>query len=187
MKKLLSVLLALAMLLCAVPMAFAEEAEPDLWFSIESRLLQMNYGDADTRTEIAVGDELWVIYNCDAPADVYVNGEKTYTLPNAEDNTYAYTVSKTGELTFSVRRGGETLLDRSFTVISSREMYPKTVKAAFAAMASLQVNPFPSVEELKEAGNNGFPVGNPFIPFAFFAMVLTNLLHAVFSFTRIVG
>ena len=61
MKKLLSVLLAAAMLLCVVPMALAEEAEPDLWFSIESHLLQMNYGDEDVRTEIAVGDELWVI------------------------------------------------------------------------------------------------------------------------------
>ena len=116
-----------------------------------------------------------------------MNGEKTCTLPAEDDDTYVYTVSKTGELTFSVRCGDETLLDRSFTVISSREMYPKTVKAAFAEMASLQVNPFPPVEELEEAGNNGFPVGNPFIPFAFFAMVLSNLLHAVFSFTRIVG
>lgn len=185
MKKLLSVLLALLMALTAVPMAFAEaDAEENyLQVDCDSYLMKSNYFDGWTRTELAQGDVIVVFYKDTVGADVYVDGELVYTLET--DDVYGYQVDETGTVDLEVRRGGEILFQRTYTVITRREMYPKVVRQMFREMFSLRVNPFLSKEELQEAADGGYPVGNPFLGFAYAAMILTNLMLAVFSFTRI--
>ena len=195
-KRILSLALAVLLLLSLVPCAFAADDDddelytftPELMIYEESNLLGMGYGFSsdETNREIAVGDELWVHYLDTVPADVYVNGAAVYHLKENEAERYCYKVKATGALTVDVRRGDEMLLSRGYTVISSKEMYKKVVKDAFKVLTSPKLSDFfPSISELKDAANSGFPVGNPFLPFAFVAMMSYNFLHAIFSFVRI--
>lgn len=188
MKKAFALLLSVLTLFAVAPPVFADkvEAEPEYWLGADSHLMNMNYTNMDTRTELAVGDALYIFYNGDEPADVYLNGEAVYRFDGEEDGYYRFTIAETGGITVALVRGEETLLERSFTVITSKEMYPKTVKEMIAEMTSIRLNPFPSAEELKEAASSGFPVGNPFLPFAYAAMIITNLILLLFSFTRII-
>ena len=185
-KRIVALALSLLVLLCAVPFAAAEEANQELRIAAEDHLLNMGYGDMDTRTVLAVGDTLEVWYEDSESAEVWINGALVHRLPAGEREIYGYAIKETGQIEIAVRRGDAVLASRSFEVISSREMYRRNLKDAFAAVFSTKADPFPSLETLKYAANHGFPVGNPFIPFAFVAMVAVNFFHAVFSFTRIV-
>ena len=194
MKKLISVLLAVLMLVCIAPFASAEENEivtdndGVAYIHAEDHLLNMGYGDIETRTELAVGDTLEVWYFDTFPGEVYIDGEKVYELPDSGREFFYYPLKQTGTVEISVRRGGKTLETRSFTVITSSEMYKKVVQDAFryAADTLRNTDPFPPAEELEEAAHNGFPVGHPMLPFAYAYMLITNLMHALLSFVRIV-
>ena len=174
------------MIVCVVPFVAAEDAfEDNLLFFVEDNLLRMNYADVDTLKEIAVGDSIEVIYTSSVPAEFIVNGEKVGDIPAGEQETFIYSVEETGKLDVSVVSGGNVLESHSFTVITSKEMYSKNLREAFNPKNYL-VNPFPPIEELKDAAMNGFPVGNPFLPAAYIVMVITNMALVLFSFTRIV-
>ena len=194
-KRILALFLALVMVIAAVPLAFAEDAaaedefEPisDFWVSEEDHLLGMGYYDLHDGSEIAVGDVLWVRYFDETPADVLVNGTVVHSFCAWDAEDYTYTVKDTGALSFAVRRGEEVLFSRSYNVISSEEMYKKNVKDMFSNLFSIRLKDFfPPISELKEAAMNGFPVGNPFLPLAFFAMTWWNVTSVLFSFVRIV-
>lgn len=188
-KRMIALLLALVMLCCFVPLAAAEEEEaitPEFWVSLEDHLMNMGYGDDDTRTELAVGDEIWISYQDTVPADVYINGSKVHTFAANEWNDYyVYPVESTDPVTLVVKKDGQEIYNRRFTVISSADMYKKILKSAFVPEISLK-DMFLSSDEIKDAVNHGFPLFNPFLPFAFMAMLATNFFLKVFSFTRIV-
>ena len=187
-KRILALALSLVLLLSLVPFALAADtAERELWLHLDSRLLGYGYVMADDEKEIAVGDVLSVHFQDTAPATLYCNGEAVYEFP-AADGEYHYCdipAKKTGTLDLSLKQGDSEVMHRTITVIASKDMYPKVVKRAFAEFFSTRINPFVSVDELKDAGSHGFPVGNPFLPVAVFATLFFNLFNAIFSFTRI--
>ena len=183
-KRMCSILLVALLAACAMPFAAAQELEPEFMFSVQNHLMDMNYGDEDTRSEIAVGDELWFYYQDSVPAELFVNGSKVHTFSAGEGNWYIQPVEQTGTLDAAVKQGDKTLFARSFRVISSADMYKQVLKGAFTP--GYVLNPFLSVDELKDAANSGFPVGNPFLPFAYLMMMTVNFFSAVFSFTRVV-
>ena len=82
-KRTLAVLLALALLCCFAPFA-AAEGESYCYIHLEDHLMNMNYGDMDTRTRIAVGDEIAVAYRDTVPAQIYVDGAPARRLPSAD-------------------------------------------------------------------------------------------------------
>ncbi len=188
-KRILALALSLVLLLSLVPFALAADtAERELWLHLDSRLLRYGYVMADDENEIAVGDVLLVHFQDTAPATLYCNGEAVYEFP-AADGEYHYCnipATKTGTLELSLKQGDSEVMHRTITVIASKDMYPKVVKRAFAEFFSTRINPFVSVDELKDAAAHGFPVGNPFLPVAVFAMLFYNLFSAIFSFVRIV-
>ena len=191
-KRILALLLALVLVLAAVPFAFAEENvdeeeayTPELALYEEDHLLGMGYYNLQNDDDIAVGDELWIHYLDPLPADVFVNGEQVHHFVADEWEAYCYTVRNTGPLEISVQRDGEVLLARNYNVISSADMYKRVAKQAFKDLFVWDLEPM-SLEEIKDAANHGFPIGNPFLPFAFVAMVTFNFFHAIFSFVRIV-
>ena len=193
-KRILALLLALVLVLAAVPFAFAEENvdeeeayTPELALYEEDHLLGMGYYNLQNGDDIAVGDELWIHYLDPLPADVFVNGEQVHHFVADEWEAYCYTVRNTGPLEISVQRDGEVLLARNYNVISSAEMYKRVVKDAFKYLFSFRLKDFfPPIDELKDAANHGFPVGHPFLPLAFVVNTMFNFFHAVFSFVRIV-
>ena len=181
-KRIYAVLLALALVFCFVPFAAAAET-PYCFFHLENHLLNMNYWDMDTRTEIAVGDEIAVVYCDSVPAQVYVNGSKVCDLAAGDaGDSYVLPVTKTGTIDVAVKQGEKTLLSRTFRVIASADMYKKLLKNAFVP----QMPALLSVDELKDAAGHGFPLFNPFLPFAYFAMLSVNFFMTLFSFIRIV-
>ena len=184
-KRIFALLLAVSMLLCFVPFAAAEE-ESYCYIYLEDHLMDMNYGDMDTRTEIAVGDEISVIYRDTVPAQIYVDGVMVHEIdPEADFDYFSVPATKTGTIDFAVKQGDKTLIARTFTVISSADMYKKHLKSAFVPEISLG-DLFLSVDEIKDAVNHGFPLFNPFLPFAYIAMLTVNFFLTVFSFIRIV-
>ena len=184
-KRIFALLLAVSMLLCFVPFAAAEE-ESYCYIYLEDHLMDMNYGDMDTRTEIAVGEEISVIYRDTVPAQIYVDGVMVHEIdPEADFDYFSVPATKTGTIDFAVKQGDKTLIARTFTVISSADMYKKHLKSAFVPEISLG-DLFLSVDEIKDAVNHGFPLFNPFLPFAYIAMLTVNFFLTVFSFIRIV-
>jgi len=187
-KRILAICLTLVMLLSLVPFALAADtADPEIVYNLDSRLLGYGYIMDDSEKEIAVGDVLFVHYAGSAAATLYCNGEKVFDYTaGSEDYEYCtIPVKKTGTLELSFRQGDSEIAHRTFTVIASKDMYPKIVKRAFADFFSTRINPFVPVDELKDAAAHGFPVGNPFLPLAVFAMLFSNLFSAIFSFVRI--
>ena len=188
-KRILALALSLALLLSLVPFALAADtADPEIVYNLDSRLLGYGYIMDDSEKEIAVGDVLSVHYAGSAAATLYCNGEKVFDYTaGSEDYEYCnIPATKTGTLELSLKQGDSEIAHRTFTVIASKDMYPKVVKRAFADFFSTRINPFVPVDELKDAAAHGFPVGNPFMPIAVFAMLFYNLFSAIFSFIRIV-
>lgn len=180
-----SFVLALILLCGFVPFAAAEE-EAYCYLYLQNHLLNMNYGDMDTRTEIAVGDEISVIYRDTVPAQIYVDGVKVHEIdPAADYDAFSVPATKTGRIDFAVRQGDKTLLSRTFSVISSAEMYKKLLKDAFFPHIRAE-ELFLSADEIEDAVNHGTPLFNPFLPFAYIMMLSVNFFWTVFSFTRIV-
>ena len=186
-KRIFAVCLTLVLLLCALPFAAAAEGiEPEFRISLEDHLLQTGYGDGDARTELAVGDEIWITYQDTVPADVYINGAKVHSFPaNQWNDTYRYTVKDTGTLTLAVKKDGQDIVNRSFTVISSDDMYRKNVKDAFSYLGSVKPDWFTSGFS-KEDMQFGAWLIAPFVPLATAYMLIAELFRTVFSFTRIV-
>lgn len=187
-KRILALALSLVLLLSLVPFALAADtADPEIVYNLDSRLLGYGYIMDDSEKEIAVGDVLSVHYAGSAAATLYCNGEKVFDYTaGSEDYEYCnIPATKTGTLELSLKQGDSEIAHRTFTVIASKDMYPKVVKRAFAEFFSTRINPFVSVDELKDAAAHGFPVGNPFLPLATFAMLFSNLFSAIFSFVRI--
>jgi len=182
-KRILPLLLVFALLCCFVPFAAAAE-DTYCYLHLQNHLLNMNYGDMDTRTEIAVGDEISVIYRDTVPAQIYVDGVMVHEIDPDFDDFYV-PVTKTGTIDYAVKQGDKTLIARTFTVISSADMYKKLLKSAFTPEISLK-DMILTPDEAKDAVNHGFPLFNPFLPFAFLAMVTVNFFTVIFSFTRIV-
>ena len=189
-KRIFALLLALTLVLCILPVfAAAEEIEPKLFVFADSHLRNMNYTDYETRTELAVGDELYIVYEDTQPADVLIDGKTVCSFDANEYEGYRYEVKETGSFNLTIRSGEQTRFSRTYTVISSAEMYRKTLGPDLKEALSVRMDPFllhTSLDELKDAANNGFPVGNPFMPFAAFAMVFYNVFSILFSFFRIV-
>ncbi len=184
-KRILAVLLALALLCCFAPFA-AAEGESYCYIHLEDHLMNMNYGDMDTRTRIAVGDEIAVAYRDTVPAQIYVDGGMVHEIDPDEDFDYfSVPVTKTGTIDFAVKQGDKTLIARTFTVISSEDMYKEHLRDAFRPQISFK-DLFLSPDEVEDAVNHGFPLFNPFLPFAYLAMLTVNFFLTVFSFTRIV-
>ena len=185
-KRIIALALSVLLLLSFVPFAAAEAATPEFRLSLEDHLLDMSYGDSDTRTELAVGDEIWITYQDSVPADVYVNGSKVHTFAaNQWNDTYVYTVKNTGTLTLVVKKDGQDLVNRSFTVISSDDMYKKNVKDFFSFLGSVKPDWFSggfSEEDMKF----GAWLIAPFVPLASGYMLIAELFRTIFSFTRIV-
>ena len=187
--RLLGVLLALTFTLCAlVPAAAAEAPEdeivPECMIFVTSNLTRYNYGDLETRTELAVGDTVEFLYSDAEPADVVINGETVFRFPAGERQFRDYVIAATGPLEIAVRRGEAVLLERSFTVIDSASMYRRSVQEALTAYRELDVSTLK--EDLIDGANNGFPVGNPFWVPAATVLLLVNYLTVLFSFTRII-
>ena len=190
-KRLFPVLLALVMLsafFTPAVTAAAEEVpeEPDdlCFLILDNQLTRMNYGDSDTRTEIAVGDTVNVLYNGTVPADVYVDGAPVFRFIPDEADFYCFTVRETGEVEVEVRQEETVILSRKLTIIRSAEMYRKCLKDIFHIIEIGDLRDLPG--EIAEGAQQGFPVGNPFLIPATMVMLLVNVCIILFSFTRII-
>ena len=186
-KRIIAVCLTLVLLLCALPFAAAaEDIEPEFRISLEDHLLQMGYGDSDTRTELAVGDEIWISYQDTVSADVYINGAKVHSFPaNQWNDTYRYTVKDTGTLALVVKKGGQDIANRTFTVISSNDMYKKNVKDVFSFLGSVKPDWFSGGFSQEDMAFGAWLIA-PFVPLASAYMLVAELFRTIFSFTRIV-
>ena len=185
-KRIIAVLLALTLVLCALPVFAAAEEEAYCYIYLRDHLMDMNYGDMDTRTRIAVGDEISVIYRDTVPAQIYVDGVMVHEIdPNDDFDYFSVPATKTGTIDYAVKQGDKTLIARTFTVISSEDMYKEHLRDAFRPQISVK-DLFLSTDEVEDAVNHGFPLFNPFLPFAYMAMLTINFFLTVFSFTRIV-
>ena len=127
-KRIFAILLALTLVLCVLPVfAAAEETEPKLFVFADSHLRNMNYTDYETRTELAVGDSLYIIYEDTQPADVLIDGKTVCSFEANEYQGYQYDVKQTGSFNLTIRSGEQTRFSRTYTVMSSAEMYRKTL------------------------------------------------------------
>ena len=145
-----------------------------------SRLLLHDYGV--TEDTIAVGDTVRVEYWYGFyPVDVYLNGQKVAHLAGGETQKYTYQVETTEPLEFVVRSGDRVLDSRSFSVITSKEMYDRNLEEGL-------IHP----EDIPKPGDidlTGVPIGNPFMPFAMIMIFFNRVgsfFHRLFSFFRIV-
>ncbi len=182
-KKFMAFITAATILMCAVLSASAEEdviRRCDLY--AENHLMNMSYSDIAERDTLAVGDTLEVWYEDTVEAEVIVNGEKVSVLEPGERRIYTWDIRETGTLSIAVVQNGNELINRTFTVISSADMYRRNLKELF----SFDEISIPSAEELIDAANHGFPLFNPFLIPAFGLTLFINVFTVVFSFTRIV-
>ena len=151
---------------------------------VESNLTRMGYPNVETLSEIAVGDEIEILYESGEPAEVFVDGKPAHRFEGEERQFFFHTVSETGTVKIEVIRNGQTILSHTFTVISSQDMYKKTLREAFTSFDISDV--ISAYIDSFEGGAQGFPYLNPFLPLAFVMTVCVNFFSTLFAFTRIV-
>ena len=182
-KRVLAVVLAAVLLVCAAPFSFAmtaeEPEEPKVSFelSLLNQLTGARHSHHDTRTTLAVGDTIRVWYQGEIPADFFLNGEAAHHFRAGSAQTYDYVIKSTDPVAIVLRTADKELLNRSFTVISSAEMYRQTLKEALDIRES--------IEALKYGAMHGFPVGNPFVYPLLIASQIGYILQVLFSFPKI--
>ena len=157
-----------------------EYREAKGYFDIEvySSLLRRDYDPEDTT--VAVGDTLRVEYSGLYPIEIYLNGEKAAALTGGEMQEFTFGV--TGPLNVSVRQYGQEAAARSFTVITSQEMYERNLRDGLITPGDI-----PSTQDLVDVG---LPAGSPFIVVAkivAFFVALREFFIRLFSFSRISG
>lgn len=155
-KRILALLLSMLMLLTFAPFAMAEAEDANCYLSLKNQLINDYHDRSDTRTTLGLGDTIEVNYWGNVPADVYINGTAAHRFDAGEDaKTYAYKIESMDPVTVSVCTADTELVCRSFTILSAKDMYRQTLREAldFRYM----------YETIKEGGNHGVPIGNPFL------------------------
>ena len=182
-KKPAAFLLAVLLSLGCAAVAFAgdEEEIRRCEIYVESNLTRMGYGELGDSPEIAVGDEIEILYEDSEPADIYVDGEKVYTFKGGDREFWFMTVNETGTVEITVKKEETVILSETFTVITSGEMYRRLIREELSAPFSLSLPDFSDPESWQ-----GFPVGNPFLPLAYVAMLTVNFFSLLFAATRII-
>ena len=145
---------------------------------VYSGLLRRDYDRADET--VAVGDTLRAEYSGLYPVEILVNGETAAAFPGGEMQIFTYAITGTGALRVSVRQNGREIDARSLTVISSEEMYRRSLRDGL-----ITGDDIPGADELVDVG---VPAGSPFIFLAkvvAFFVALREFFQRLFSFTRI--
>ena len=184
-KRMLCILLAVSVLfsLTALTGRAAEGDVERCELYAESNLLRMGYSDLATRTELAVGDTLDVLYESVQPAEVTVNGEVVHRFAAGQFEHYAYRIAAAEPVEIVVRQGENELIARRFTVISSAEMYRKELQRCWAELKTADLS---WVLHPKEALDAGINIFSPFLPAAVMITFAVNFCNVFFSFFRIV-
>ncbi len=129
MKKLLSVLLALALLLSFAPFAFAENDRAVVAASYESKVCRESYS-LNRGPGVGTGDEVRLLIFSSVPVHVELDGETLAETPGGSTFHTGFTAGAEGDhtLTFTPR-GGETEV-LTFHVYSQEEVYRRQLKDA---------------------------------------------------------
>jgi hypothetical protein len=159
-----------------------EYREAKGYFDIDvySSLLQRDYAPEDTT--VAVGDTLRVEYSGLYPVEIFINGAKAAALTGGEMQEFTCGVTGTGALNVSVRQYGQEAAARSFTVITSQEMYERNLRDGLISGEDI-----PTTEDLVDVG---LPAGSLYIVAAkivAFFVLLREFFFRLFSFSRISG
>ena len=159
-----------------------EYREAKGYFDIDvySSLLQRDYDREDNT--VAVGDTLRVEYSGLYPVEIFLNGERAAALTGGEMQKVTFDVTGTGALDVSVRQYGQEVAARSFTVITSQEMYERNLRDGLVTPGDI-----PTTEDLVDVG---LPAGSPYIIAAkivAFFVLLREFFFRLFSFSRISG
>ena len=150
----------------------------NVWMDGFSNLVLENYYPSDSRTA-TVGDTMRVCWSGVIPAEVYVDGAKAADLYAGTQQTYSWTIKTTGAHSVTVVHNGETLYERQFQAISSRQEYQDNLSQATQALPYTMMLPF---------GMIGVPVLNGLMPLLWPVAVAYGFIEFVkslFAFTRI--
>lgn len=185
-KRIVAVCLTLVLLLCALPFAAAEDKTETAYLVLTDQLLGGDmHIEQENCTRLAVGDTIRVTYEGDVPADVIVNGRAVYTFPAGERNVYVWEIKSGEPVSIRLCTADKTLIDRSFTVISGKEMYRENLSAAWKELTkALGIALVPSIA-FKAFESTPVPVGNPFLGPVLVGGACIGLFKALFSFTRL--
>ena len=184
-KRLFAILLAMTMLLCFVPFAAAEETATTAYLVLTDHLLNEMHIEQDGCTRLAVGDTIRVNYGGDVPADVKINGKTVHTFPACEREVYVWEIKSAEPVTVQLVAADQTLIDRSFTIISDKEMYRQNLSEAGANLReALGIALIPS-KAIEAFAGTPVPVGNPMLGPVLVAEAVGLLFKALFSFSRI--
>ena len=166
-KRFLALVLAALMLLTFAPLVMAEEAEnANCHLALKNQLINDYHDRSDTRTTLGVGDTIEVFYQGNVPADVYINGEAVHHFDAVEaEQSYVYKIDAKDPVTVSVCTADTEMVNRSFTILSAKDMYRQTLREALDLKSML--------ETFNEGSKHGLPVGNLFFfPVAFGAQFI---------------
>lgn len=145
---------------------------------VYSGLLRKDYPrETDT---VAVGDTLNVEYSGLYPVEILINGAQAATFPGGEMQKFTCGVADAGSLRVEVRQANGVIAERTYTVISSEEMYQRNLRDGLITGEDI-----PSTADLIDVG---VPPGSPFILLAkivAFFVGVSDFFHRLFSFSRI--
>lgn len=184
-KRILAVLLALVLLCCFVPFAAAADTTETAYLVLTDHLLNDMHIEQDGCTKLAVGDTIRVNYGGESPADVRINGKTVHTFPACEREVYVWEIKSTEPVTVQLVTAGQTLINRSFTIISDKDMYRQNLSEAGENLReAFGIALIPS-KAFEAFAGTPVPVGNPFLGPVLIAEAFGLYFKALFSFTRL--
>ena len=185
-KRILAICLTLVMLLCALPFAAAaDDTNTVAYLILDDHLLNDVHIRGAGTTRLAVGDTIKVAYYGSAPADVIINGQTVHTFAANDRQVYVWEVKSAQPVNIKLCTADKTLIDRTFTIISDKEMYRENLSVAASELGeALKIALFPSYA-LKVFEGTPVPVGNIMLGPVLVGESLVGLFKALFSFTRL--
>ena len=187
-KRILAICLTLVLLLCALPFAAAaDDTNTVAYLILDDHLLNDVHIRGAGTTRLAVGDTIKVAYYGNAPADVIINGQTVHTFAANEEEVrmYEWKVTSADSVSVKLCTADKTLIDRTFTIISDKEMYRENLSVAASELGeALKIALFPSYA-LKVFEGTPVPVGNAMLGPVLIGESLVGLFKALFSFTRL--
>ena len=187
-KRIIAICLTLVLALCALPFAAAaDDTNTVAYLILDDHLLNDVHIKGAGTTKLAVGDTIKVAYYGSAPADVIINGQTVHTFAANEEEVrlYEWKITSSDPVSVKLCTADQTLIDRSFTIISDKEMYRENLSIAASELGeALKIALIPSYA-LKAFEGTAVPVGNLMLGPVLVATAFGGLFKALFSFTRL--
>lgn len=129
MKKIISALLAAALLVSAVPFAFAEGTGVYVAVQYDSKICEESY-PLNRGPGVGAGDRITLFVSSSVPVVAALDGETLAELPAGDPAETAFSVGAEGDHTLSFTAEGEVKETIDFHVYSQKEVYRRQLKDA---------------------------------------------------------